>query len=367
MGWLDERKSRPQVIPGMTLGTLMKVLARNGFCVDPDCLWRLAHLVALGVLNSIYGRCETFFNSEEIDAVQIEQHPLFVIGHWRSGTTHLHNLLSLDDNFNSPTAYQASFPHHFVFSQAGGTIFNWIAPKKRPMDNMAFSSDTPHEDEFALAAHCTISPYMRILFPITGDSAYSELDPERLSRDKLEKWKASIVLFMKKLTLSGSGRIVFKSPPHLGRVATLLEFLPRAQFVHIVRDPYMVYMSTKKLWKDSLGYAHLQVPSQELVDQLILTWYKQLFSLYLRDKDKVPAGQLYEMKFEDLEARPVETLRSMYEELHLPGFDKLEANLVNYLASIKDYRKNVHRLEESDREKVRTHWFDTFERYDYPL
>ena len=367
MGWLDERKRRPQVIPGMTLGTLMKVLARNGFRVDPDCVGRLANLVALGVLNSIYGSCETFFNSKDIDAVEIKQHPLFIIGHWRSGTTHLHNLLSLDDNFNCPTAYQASFPHHFVFTQAGGTIFNLLAPKKRPMDNMAFSSDTPHEDEFGVAAHSTISPYMRILFPVTGDNGYAELDPERLSRDKLKKWKDSLILFLKKLSLSDSGRIILKSPPHLGRVATLLEIFPNAQFVHIVRDPYMVYLSTKKLWKDSLAYAHLQLPSQEMVDQLVLSWYKQLFSLYFRDKEKIPPGQLHEMKYEDLEARPVETLHHMYTKLNLSGFEKLQPNLLRYLAFIKDYRKNEHCLDEKDREKVRTHWAEVFQRYDYPL
>ncbi len=367
MSWLAERKKRPQAIPGMTLGTLIKVLARNGFRVDPGCFGRLASLLALSVLNSIYGGCETFFNADEIDAVEIRQDPIFVIGHWRSGTTHLHNLLSLDENFRCPTAYQASFPHHFIFSQAGGTIFNWIAPKTRPMDNVAFSSDTPHEDEFALAAHSTVSPYMRVLFPVTGDHDYAELDPERLSKDKLERWKASLILFLKKLTLSDGGRIVLKSPPHLGRVATLLELFPMAQFVHIVRDPYMVYLSTKRLWQGSLAYSHLQVPSPELVDQLILAWYKQLFSLYFRDKDKIPPGRLHEMKFEDLEARPVETLRLMYTELNLAGFERLEPRIVQYLASIKDYRKNVYELGQQDREKVQTHWSDIFLRYGYPF
>jgi hypothetical protein len=367
MGWLDDRKRRPQVIPGMTLGTLLKVLARNEFKVDPDCVWRLANLVGIGVLNSIYGFCETFFNSKEINAVEIEQAPLFIIGHWRSGTTHLHNLLSLDENFNSPTAYQASFPSHFVFSQAGGTIFDWIAPKKRPMDNVAFSSDTPHEDEFALAAHSTISPYMRVLFPVTGDNGYAELDPEKLSKDQLETWTASVILFLKKLSLIGSGRIVLKSPPHLGRVGTLLNIFPDTQFVHIVRNPYTVYVSTKKLWRDSLAYAHLQIPSPELVDELILSWYKELFALYFRDKDKIPPEQLHEMRFEDLESRPAETLRRMYDELHLPGYENFQPILLNYLESIKDYRKNEYHLSEIEREKVRTHWSEIFQRYDYPM
>ncbi len=168
MGVWSKIKKRPQIIQGMTLRTLLEVLARNDFQVDRQCLGRLAYLVVLGVFNSIYGACETYFNTEDIEAVKIEHAPLFIIGHWRSGTTHLHNLLSMDENFSCPTAYQALFPHHFVFSQAGGVLFNLLAPTKRPMDNVAFSADTPHEDEFAIAAHCAISPYLQIFFPVTA-------------------------------------------------------------------------------------------------------------------------------------------------------------------------------------------------------
>ncbi|WP_427846519.1 sulfotransferase [Aromatoleum aromaticum] len=36
--------------------------------------------------------------------------PIFVLGHWRSGTTHLHNLLSLDPQFAYPNFYQVTNP-----------------------------------------------------------------------------------------------------------------------------------------------------------------------------------------------------------------------------------------------------------------
>ena len=137
MGWTNMKK-RPQIIQGMTLPTLLRALARNDFQVDRECLGRLAYLMVLGVFNSIYGACETYFNSEEIEATPIQYPPIFIIGHWRSGTTHLHNLMGVDENLACPTAYQALFPHHFLFSQAGGIVFNLLAPNKRPMDNVAF-------------------------------------------------------------------------------------------------------------------------------------------------------------------------------------------------------------------------------------
>jgi omega-hydroxy-beta-dihydromenaquinone-9 sulfotransferase len=358
---------RPQVIQGMTLGNLLRVLARNDFRVDPECTGRLAYLLVLGVFNSIYGACETVFSARQIRTVEIDPPPLFILGHWRSGTTHLHNLLSLDENLTSPTAFQSLFPHHFLFTGVGAALFNWVAPGKRPMDNMAFSADTPHEDEFALAAHSTVSPYMKFLFPVTGDDGYSEMDPKRLPKEALERWKDSLVLFMKKLSLSNRGRIVLKSPPHLGRVSTLLEIFPRAQFVHIVRDPYRVYLSTRKLWTDGLSAAHLQIPQPESVDELILSWYVELFSLFEKDRELVPAGSLYEMKFEDLEAEPIKTLRGMYAGLGLSGFEPFEERLEIYMKSIGGYEKNSYHMSEADREKVRRVWGNNFERYGYRI
>lgn len=362
----SEIRIRPQVIQGMTLGTLLKVLARYDFQVDRECLGRLAHLLGLGVFNSVLAACETIFNSRDINSVEITQPPLFVIGHWRSGTTHLHNLLSLDDNFTYPTAYQASFPHHFIFSQVGGMIFNFIAPTKRPMDNVAFSSFVPHEDEFGLAAYSAISPYIRILFPVTGDDGYTELDPERLPKHALEEWKQSMRVFLKKMALSEPGRVVLKSPPHLGRVKTLLEMFPDAQFIHIVRDPYTVFSSSRKLWKNSLWYAHLQVPDQDQVDEIILSWYTKLFEIYQRDRTDLPDCCLYEMKFEDLESRPLEILEEAYKKLNLKDFDVFAAKVRGYLAGLDGYRKNTHNLSEDDKQKVRARWFETFRTYGYP-
>jgi hypothetical protein len=351
----------------MTLSALLKVLVRNDFQVDTQCLGRLAHLVVLGVFNQVYGLCEELFNGAEIRAAEIQQPPLFVLGHWRSGTTHLHNLLSLDKNCTAPTAYQVHFPNHFLFTQVNAWLFDLIAPKKRPMDNVAFGSHVPHEDEFALASHCGVSPFLTVLFPVTGDKQYAQLDPKRLPSEALDLWKESLVLLIKKLTLSSGGRIVLKSPPHMGRVSILLEMFPGAQFVHIVRDPYTVYLSTRKLWKASFEHTHLQIPGEELIDEIILSWYEELFALFERDRELIPEGAIHEMKYEDLEARPVETLRELYEALRLPGFQQLEERMVVYLKGLQTYEKNVYELDDRTRKKVSERWRRAFERYDYPV
>ncbi len=358
-------RTKPQVIPGMTFRNVMKVLARNNFQVDTPYFGRLAHVLAMGLVNSFLSGCEEFFNMKEIDQVEPHPEPVFVLGHWRSGTTHLHNLLSLDLNLRAPTAYQACFPGHFIFSQAGGFIFNWIAPPTRPMDNVAFSAQTPHEEEFGLAADATISPYMRVWFPRTGDLKHSILDPGQLSPGDLQIWKSSFLLFLKKFQFSEGKRPVLKSPPHMGKIKLLLELFPKAKFVHIVRNPYMVYRSTQRLWNASLQHACLQYPDQQLVEEIILSWYIELFELYERDKGLIPENALYELRYEDLEMEPVEVLHRMYDVLQMPDFDKFQPRVLQYLETIKNYKKNEHSLSDSDKVKIRQNWGFNFAKYGY--
>ncbi len=72
-----------QVIQGMPLSSLIRVIAGNRFLVDSEHLGRLAYLIGIGVFNSILGLCERFFDGEEISKVEIKQSPFFVLGHWR--------------------------------------------------------------------------------------------------------------------------------------------------------------------------------------------------------------------------------------------------------------------------------------------
>jgi len=356
-----------QSITGMNLSTLVKVLLRYRCRVNVRYLPRLAYLFATAAFNSYVGLLEKACDGADIAAAELVAPPIFVLGTWRSGTTHLHNLLNCDPTLTCPTAYQVMCPHHFVYSQVWGTrYFDFLTPGKRPMDNVSIRSGTPHEDEVALAALSGVSPYMRSLFPVSADG-YSAVNPHNLPPGALEEWQAALQLFLKKLSFSKNKRIVLKSPPHLGRVSVLLKMFPEAKFVHIVRNPYVVYLSSKKLWRSGLAPSHLQKPDPQAVDELILSWYTEMFSLYERDRQLIPPGSLCELRFEDLESSPRESLERLYAELGLPGFDGFWEQAEAYLKKLVGYKKNVYALTEEERAKVSRRWHFNFLRYGYPL
>jgi hypothetical protein len=357
-----------QAIPGMDVKTLWRVLLRNRFQVNPRYWQRLLYLFGMAGYNSMMACFESRCNGAKIKGVKAVAPPIFIIGYWRSGTTHLHNLLSYDDNFTSPTYYQVMFPHHFVYSQPWGmSFFNYFCPGKRPMDNMAIAAKAPHEDEFALAALSAVSPYLRVLFPATGDNGFTALDPLGLEKEDLDRWKAAFLHFFEKLTFSKGKRIIFKSPPHLGRVRLLLELFPEAKFIHIHRNPYEVYLSMKHLWKTGFSLSHLQIPDPEVVEEIILSWYTELYALYGRDRGLITAGALCEVRYEDLVSNPQGALENIYSSLALPGFENFWRRVAPYVESQKNYRRNNYTPAPATLEKVRRRWGPTFEQYGYDL
>jgi hypothetical protein len=235
------------------------------------------------------------------------------------------------------------------------------------MDNMAIAAKAPHEDEFALAALSAVSPYMRVLFPASGDNGFAALDPLGLKKEDLDRWKAAFLLFFQKLTFSKRRRIIFKSPPHLGRVRLLLELFPEAKFIHIHRNPYEVYLSMQHLWQAGFSLSHLQVPDPEAVEEVILSWYTELYALYERDRGLIPAGALAEVRYEDLVSNPQEVLAKIYSSLALPGFEEFWQRVAPYIESQKNYRRNRYTPDPATLEKVRRRWGPTYERYGYKL
>lgn len=356
-----------QVIQGMPLGTLVRLIAANKLQVDAQYFGRLAYLTGIGVVNSILATCERFFDGKEIAEVELNQSPVFVLGHWRSGTTHLHNLLSLDENFSSPNVYQCLFPHHFIFSQVGSVAMSFLGPRKRPMDNVEFSYSAPHEDEFALAALCLVSPYIRVIFPVTGEDWHTGLDLDKIPDRWKDLWEESLVFFLKKLQLSEGGQPLLKSPPHTARIKHLLKLFPNAQFVHIVRNPYEVYLSSLNLWDKSFSKACLQKPSDQFIKKQILDWYTEMFELYERDKKLIPHGNLIELKFEELQKEPMQQLERIYKELHFPNFGCFQKTAQEYLNRMKSYKKNVYNLDKQTKAIVAARWGATFSRFAYDV
>jgi hypothetical protein len=303
----------------------------------------------------------------KLEKTPIRNAPLFIIGHWRTGTTLLHELLILDERHNFPNYYQCFAPNHFLWSERVLTwLFWWIMPSHRPMDNMAAGWDKPQEDEFALCMLGAASPYLTIAFPNHPPQDQEAFDVDALPRRERERWKRIYLHFLRHLTFKDPRRLVLKSPTHSCRIPVLLELFPDARFVHIVRDPYVVYPSTVNLWKRLYETHGLQAPSFAGLEEYVFTTFTHLYERLEAGKQLVRPNRFFEVRYEDLISDPVGHLRQLYEQLELGDFDRVLPRIKQYLVDHADYQTNRYKpLDPRVRDEITCRWGEVIDRYGY--
>ena len=260
--------------------------------------------------------------------------PIFIIGHWRSGTTLLHELLCCFSELKAPTTYQCFSPQHFLLTEKIVTaIFSWVLPKTRTFDRVPLNWNSPQEDEFALLMVGAQSPYMRIAFPCFGDQLEG-LDVSKLPLKQKEYWCHSLVLFVKRLTFNDPRRLVLKSPTHTARISILLKLFPSAKFIFISRDPLRMVPSTVKLWKFFDFFHGLNSSGSTNYLQYVLTTFRVIEDAYLRDRPLLNNKNLIELRFEDLIADPTGSLKAIISDLSLENLHVNEEELESVVSRI---------------------------------
>lgn len=355
-------------LAGITAGDWWRLLRDNRFEVDA-CYWhRAAFVSALSLVNSVHRWRERKHWHNAVAATEITEPPLFLLGHWRSGTTHLHNLLAQDTaQFAFANTYQVTNPHTFLSTEDfNSRLFGRLLPDKRPMDNMALSFQSPQEDEFAPCLMTLKSLYVGISFARRENEYRRYLTFRDVPRAEVEQWQDAFRWFMKKLTLKHGRTLLLKSPAHTARIRLLLEMFPHARFVHIHRHPYDVFQSFLHYYDTAMWYTYLQRPDLDTITDRILERYTMLYDAFFEDRPLIPPGQFHEVRYEDLERDPVGQLRDLYTALKLDDFARAEPRLKRYIATLVGYEKNRFApLPDDQRAAVFRAWRRSFDRWGY--
>lgn len=368
MAWREALLTRlgPGILAGIALGDWIKLLRNERFAIAPSCLPRALSITAQSIKNSAWRAIERRRLGARVKDAAI-QPPLFVLGHWRSGTTHLHNLLCADQRFAFPNNYQVSFPHTFLSTEASSArLLSLFLPRRRPMDNVEWTIESPQEDEFAICAATLKSPCMAWVLPARRARFEKYLTLQGASTSEVAEWREALELFLKKLTFKYGRPLVLKSPPHTARVRLLLEMFPEARFVHVRRHPHVVFQSSQRMFRVNLEWHRLQRRRLDELDDWVIRQYRQMYDAYFMERNLIPPGRLHEVCFEDLEEDPMSQLQATYAALGLPDFDAVRPVLERYVASLVGYRKNTFpELPECLRSRIAQEWRRCFEEWGY--
>ncbi|MGL6180499.1 MAG: sulfotransferase family protein [Tannerellaceae bacterium] len=300
----------------------------------------------------------------------LEMEPVFILGHWRSGTTFVHNVLSCDKHFGYNTTYQTVFPNLVLWGQP---FFKkqmaWLMPDKRPTDNMELKVDLPQEEEFALANMIPYTFYNFWFLPKhTREYSKKYLLFEDASKEEINIFKQAFMKLIKISLWNTKGtQFLSKNPPHTGRIPELLEMFPNAKFIYLARNPYTVFESTRSFFTNTIQPLKLQDISNDEIEQNIIDVYRDLYYKYDKDKALIPEGNLIEVKFEDFEADAMDMTKKIYETLSIPGFEEARPEIEKYLAKKKGYKKNKYKYDDRTVEIVNANWDFALKRWDYSL
>ena len=300
-----------------------------------------------------------------------QQHdPLFILGHWRSGTTFVHNIFALDQHFGYTTTYQTVMPNRMLFGQPffkGNMSF--LMPDKRPTDNMELKVDLPQEEEFALGNMMPYTFYNFWFYPKhTMEYCDRYLTFEKITPEEKAIFKEAFAKLVKISLVNTNGtQYLSKNPPHTGRVSTLLEMYPNAKFVYLKRNPYTVFESTRSFFTNTIQPLKLQDIAPEQIEANLIEVYKRLYDRFEAEKGLIPAGNLIEAKFEDFETDAYGMTEMIYDKLQIPNFNESKEAIQGYLNKKKGYKKNQYKYDPRTIELVEKHWGMALENWDYKL
>ena len=347
---------------------LVRMVARYG--CDPAYLPRLLGVGLQSALRQPVFWLEFLRHGAEIRSTAIAPDPVFVIGHWRSGTTHLQNLLAQDPQFATVTLQQAAMPLDFLtLGNLMSGPFAGALPRKRLMDNVAVAASSPWEEELALAATSPLSFYHVSFFPkgirrIFRDAVLFDGGNPKLAG----RWTQDCLAFLKKVQSASPGKhLMLKNPANTARIRLLTTLFPDARFIHIHRDPYKVFASTVHLYlKAQEEWGFHRVDREAVVDH-VLDSYPLLMNAYIDQRNRIPEGRLCEVRFSDLQQSPLETLGTVYRQLDISGLETATPHFRSYLESVSDYRKNRLELSARDKARVKERWEPFFHHFGYSV
>ncbi|AZQ60689.1 sulfotransferase [Flammeovirga pectinis] len=353
-------------LSGSSLSNFKKI--ENQYKIEPQFKSKYNKAKLISTLCYPIEKINSDWLYNKIDKNEIGKDPVFVLGHWRSGTTHLHNLLSKDPQFGFVNTFQSVFPNALMF---GRNLFiqlmRQLMPKERPADGLKLDPLFPQEEEFALGNLHDMSFYYFWYFPKQTQEIFDRvLLGKGLSEEDKELWRTTYKRFAKLALWQTKGeRFLSKNPPNTARVDELLKIYPNAKFIYIYRNPYEVFGSTVRFFKGVLPSQQFQDISDEELDENILKVFTKMYDKYETDKKLIPKENLIEIKYEEFSKDNLGYLDTIYKQLDLGDFSNVKGVMNEYIESLGTHKKHQYNFPQETIDKVNANWSYAFDKWGY--
>ena len=294
------------------------------------------HAMLLGLVKSRLLLEDLLARHPEIHDVEIVA-PIIICGLPRTGTTHLHNLISADSDLRSLPYWESLEPIPTPGEEPGEhgddarvarckmtcEFVDASMPLFKRMHEMTW--DHVHEEIQLLAVDIST-----MLFETT--STVPTWRDYYLAHDQRPHYEYMKTVLKAITYLRGGSRWVLKSPQHLEQFPTLLETFPDATFVVTHRDPVSVVisMATMIAYSSRMNVEHPD-PGQ------IGPWWAARLEAMLRTcaetRELLPREQTIDVRFDEFMADDIAMVRRVYEVANQPFTDRTRADMASFMAT----------------------------------
>jgi hypothetical protein len=236
--------------------------------------------------------------------------PIVICGLPRTGTTHLHNLLSADPGLRSLPYWESEEPVNrpeeedgrIARTAAGLDVLNMGLPLFKRMHEM--TPEHVHE-EIGLIGLDFSGMQFETMAPMPSWQEWYRATDQRPHYAYLKK-VLQVLQFLR-----GGDRWVLKSPQHLEQFPALVATFPDATFVVTHRDPVSVTLSLGTMM------SYLARLNLEPVDPVRIAGYwadrlQTMLQACVDTRDALPADQAIDVRFHDFMADDVAMVERVY-------------------------------------------------------
>jgi len=245
--------------------------------------------------------------------------PIFIVGWFRTATTSMHNLLSLDPRHRAPDSWELCYPsvevddpkrdfrRRFNRTRAKFNLAYVLGPEQKYAHELRAEN---HEECFFLMANSAAS--LTQIMGLTGYQYARELLKEDLTQVYLD-----LKLQYQILDAQRPGeQWVMKCPYHLWYLGDLLKAFPDARIIHTHRTAVKAVPSVCSL---------ASIMSKPLVADFnpqrhgafFKEFYREGIDRAMKVRPTLPSEQLFDVRLEDLDRDPEGTLRTIYDHFDL--------------------------------------------------
>lgn len=268
--------------------------------------------------------------------------PVFILGLPRTGTTILHELLSLHPDLRAPTFHESHhYPHDGWRDEPAKAIthvqlfcVDTLAPTFKRVHEL--KAHGPHEC-VSIQGYAFRSMHFHVAFrlPLYNQFMLSDFD-----------WAPAYKLHNQYLSqLSNPGdRWILKAPGHMLGLQGLIEQYPDALFIQTHRNPLEVIPSMASLTQSLRGMASRTINTREIGHDVNRLWHKGISNvLALRQSDTEIDKRFLDLDFSELTSEPAAALPKIAAFLGLEMTEQYKQDLRSHLAENRRHKHGVHK------------------------